>query len=330
MKRFVKIVITFIAFPIVLLAILYLITDPFKTLNPFSLQYFDTRNRDYLSSELFLANYPQQQYNSFIFGSSRACGINSYHWKHYLPKNSNQFVFQSWAETLTGIEQKIDYIDSHNIPINNALILFDIPGSFAKRQEPIEAIKMKDYHISGKSFFHYQLFSFYNFAQKPSIWIQTIKERNITHREIPFDTISNDWSKLCRTLSYEQPPEKDSLNSCSRISKETFLQSIKGKAEVETSEEVINATMKNKLLHIKQLLDKNSTDYYIIITPAFCYSHSQINPSDLSILQKIFGKDRVFNYSGKNNLTSDYNNYSDPNHFGLFVGWHIIEDIYNK
>ena len=37
-----------------LLAVIYLVTDPYKTLRPFSLEYFDSTNRDYLSSELFL------------------------------------------------------------------------------------------------------------------------------------------------------------------------------------------------------------------------------------------------------------------------------------
>ena len=56
----------------------------------------------------------------------------------------------------------------------------------------------------------------------------------------------------------------------------------------------------------------------------------KINAKDLEILQDIFGQDKVFDYSGKNDITTDCYNFSDPNHFGLSVGWQIIEDLYNK
>ena len=67
MRRFLKRVFFFVAIPVLLLAIVYFITDPYKTLKPFSLEYFDLTNRDYLSSELFLMNYPEQKYDSYVF-----------------------------------------------------------------------------------------------------------------------------------------------------------------------------------------------------------------------------------------------------------------------
>ena len=103
MKKFLIRIISFVGIPIVVVLIVYLITDPFKTLRPFSFQYFDGTNRDYLSSELFLRNDSIYHYNSFIFGSSRCCGFNTYHWKHYLPIGARQYLFQAWGETLTGI-----------------------------------------------------------------------------------------------------------------------------------------------------------------------------------------------------------------------------------
>lgn len=330
MKKFVKILIAFIGLPLILLAVLYLTTDPFKTLKPFSLEYFDNRNRDYLSSELFIYNNPRQHYDSFIFGSSRACGINSYHWRYYLPKGSNQFVFQSWSETLTGIEQKISYLDSQQIPINNAIILIDIPGSFVGRQAPIEAIKIKDYHISGQSFLSYQLLSFFNFIQKPSIWIQSVRDRKEKHSDINFDTISNDWSAENKNRDISIPPIKDSLNNCSNLSRRVFVEEFYNEQVVLASEPLLTIDLKEKLSHIKSIFEQHHTDYVVIVTPAPCYTNQAINPSDLQQLDETFGKERVFNYSGKNSLTVDPMNFSDPNHFSLYVGWQIIEEVYNK
>lgn len=123
MRRFLRRVLLFVATPTVSLSALYLITDPYKTLKPFSLEYFDLTNRDYLSSELFLMNYPEQHYDSFVFGSSRGCGINTDHWAKYLPDGSKQFLFQAWFETITGIDQKVSYIDEHGYDLKNAIVL---------------------------------------------------------------------------------------------------------------------------------------------------------------------------------------------------------------
>ena len=38
----------------------------------------------------------------------------------------------------------------------------------------------------------------------------------------------------------------------------------------------------------------------------------------------------MHNYSGCNEITNNYNNFSDPAHFCLRAGYLIFEDIYNK
>lgn len=38
--------------------------------------------------------------------------------------------------------------------------------------------------------------------------------------------------------------------------------------------------------------------------------------------------EKGYNYSEDNKLLKDYNNFSDPNRFGLRVGYLILQDIY--
>ena len=333
MKRFIFRILTFFGIPIFVLAIIYLLIDPFKTLRPFSFQYFDTTNRDYISSELFLRNNPSLHYNSFIFGSSRSGGFNSYHWKHYLPEGSTQFVFQSWSESITGIEQKIDYLDNHGNELNNALILLDIPGAFSKEQQPKKVLTIKHYRFSGQSKFRFQCCLFYGFIQKPSKWYSSVKQF-IKHDTLifPMDTISNDWGTDNHDVDVNIQPEKDSLCNCTTKTKAIFLKQIENKSELDLveSKPLISNQFMKQLVHIKVVFDKHHTDYRIVISPAYCYTNPRINEKDLKILQDIFGTNRVFNYSGKNSLTEDCFNFSDPDHFGQSVGWQIIEDIYNK
>ena len=333
MKRYLIRILLFLGLPILVLLAVYYITDPFKTLRPFSLQYFDDTNRDYLSTELFLRNDSVYHYNSFIFGSSRCCGFNTYHWKHYLPEGSRQFMFQAWGETLTGIEEKIDYIDNNGNNIDNALVLFDIPGTFAKEQLPQSVVKIKHYKFSGQSKLAYQSLLFYQFSQKPSKWISSvIQYSNPIMKTFPVDSISNDWGTNSKLIDIYRQPQKDSLSNCTVKSKAVFLKQIEHKTDdnIQVSNPLITEDFYKQLMHIKNVFDKHHTDYRIVVSPAYCYTHPSINPEDWAILQNIFGKDKVFNYSGKNDMTTDCYNFSDPNHFGSSVGWQIIEDIYNK
>ena len=332
MRQFLLRVSLFVTIPLVLLTILYFISDPYKTLKPFSLDYFDPMNRDYLSSELFLMNYPEQKYDSFVFGSSRGGGINTYHWAKYLSIGAKTFLFQAWDETLTGIEQKISYIDKSGYDLKNALVLIDIPGTFAKDQAPTEALSIKDPAISGQPVWQYQMILLYDFIQKPSQWIKAIKELlNSSAPEVSFDIITNDWDKNNQYLNVSFPPQKDSLRNMSSVSRAVFLREVSNKSgsDVVTSDPLINDRFLMQLNHIKQVFDRHKTSYLILITPGYCYSSPSIASEDEEVLRRVFGDSFVFNYSGENELSCDYNNYSDPKHFGLYVGWCMIEDIYN-
>lgn len=331
MKRFVVTLIFFIGIPLMVLLGLYVWTDPFRCIHAFDISDTDNTNREYLSTELFLRNYEKQKYNSFIFSSSRGCGMNTYRWKTYLPETSKPFIFQAWSESLTGIEMKLDFLYKNNVQIDNALIMFDIPGSFDKVQMPKKALSMKHFIFTGKTRFAYNINQFYNYIQKPSLWISSVRDK-IDNKKSPCktDTISNDWDNQ-NIYNYTGIPDKDSLRDCSKISKKQFLQTIAySNNQVEVSKRLINDSFKKQLNHIKSIFDKDHTDYYVVITPAYCYTHSAVNPDDLATLKEIFGNDRVYDFSGINEMTSDYNNFSDPNHFGQRVGYMILEEIYNK
>lgn len=338
MKRFLKRIVLSVVVPLLLLVLVYIITDPFKMVHPFSLDYFDETNRDYISTELFLRNNPKYHYNSFIFGSSRCNGINSYHWNHYLSDSSRQFVFQAWRETVTGISLKMDFLDKNGNHIDNALLVFDLPlFTFASTQLSKEVMFVKHYRLTGQSKLVYHANLFAGFIQKPSQWIASVK-RYLRPKMVvfPADTISNDWNLPDRIpnrmVDYSHPMPQDSLYAMSDLSRENFLRKIERKSDADLVETkpLITQAMIERLNHIKAVFDKHHTNYIILISPAYCYTNPSINKKDLKAIQSIFGEDRVYDYSGKNEYTSDYNNFSDADHFGLNVGWHIIENIYNK
>jgi hypothetical protein len=332
MGRFLKRLAVLFLVPLLSLATVYCVTDPYKTLRPFSLTYFDSTNRDYLSSELFVLNSAERRYDSFIFGSSRGCGINTYHWLKYLPEGSKQFLFQAWSETITGIDQKISYIDEHHFDIKNAIILIDIPGSFSREQLPTKALSIKDPRFSHQPRWLYHAFQFFNFVQKPSQWMRAI--RSWIHPRKPyigFDVNTNDWKGSNRNLDVSMPPERDSLGNLSTTAKAAFLKDYVNNPDVSipVSKSLIDDSILRVLNHIHEVFQRHGTDYRIIITPGYCYKFPPISSRDLGILQTVFGENSVFDYSGRMDVTSDYLSFSDPNHFGLRIGWLMVEEIYN-
>jgi hypothetical protein len=333
MGRFLKRIVILLLAPVLLLAAVYFVTDPYKTLRPFSLTYFDDTNRDYLSSELFVRNYPEFRYNSYVFGSSRGGGINTYHWLKYLPEGSSQFLFQAWGETITGIDQKISYIDEHGYPLDNALILIDIPLSFSKPQLPTLAMSIKNPRFSHQPRWVFQTILFYDFLQKPSEWLRAIRKwRRSSPPSVTFDPISNDWEKGNKELDLSSSPEKESMRNLSVKAKTVFLKDYVDNPYVALpeSKSVIDGPMIKIMTHIKSIFDRKGTNYRIVVTPAYGYQYPAITEEDLQILQSVFGEEYVYDYSGRQDITLNYENFSDPNHFGLNIGWQILEEVYNS
>ena len=332
MGRFLKRIVILLLVPVLLLAAVYFVTDPFKTLRPFSLTYFDSTNRDYLSSELFLLNVDEQQYDSYIFGSSRGCGINSYHWLKYLPEGSKQFLFQAWSETITGIDQKVTYIDEHQYELRNVLILIDIPGTFAEDQLPMKALSIKDPRFSGQPCWLYQATLLFDFLQKPSEWVKAVKHRLHPRRPaVVFDPVSNDWEKGNRDLDVNVLPERTGLKNLSRTARAAFFKNYVDNPNVviPAPKSVIDDSMIRMMNHIREIFRRHGTDYRIVVTPGYCYKYPAISSRDFDILRSIFGEDAVFDFSGRMDMTSDYDNFSDANHFGSSLGWQMIEEMYN-
>jgi|GEM_PF-1219296 hypothetical protein len=332
MGCFLRRILILLSVPVLLLVAVYFVTDPYKTLHPFSLTYFDDTNRDYLSSELFVKNYPEYHYNSYVFCSSRGGGINTYQWLEYLPEGSTQFLFQAWGETITGIDQKISYIDEYRYPLDNVLMLIDIPLSFSRPQLPTLAMSIKNPRFSHQPRWVFQMVLLYDFIQKPSEWMRAVRKwRRSTPPTVTFDPISNDWEKGNKELDLSSPPEKDNMRSLSGKARTVFLRDYVDNPYVALpeSKSVIDGSMTRVLNHIKGVFERHGTNYRIIVTPAYGYKYPSITEDDLRILQAVFGEENVYDFSGRKDITLDYKNFSDPNHFGLNIGWQMLEEIFH-
>jgi hypothetical protein len=93
-----------------------------------------------------------------------------------------------------------------------------------------------------------------------------------------------------------------------------------------TCEPVIKNNQRQMLEEIKKIFTKHHTSYRIVISPQ--YDQIKFNPEDLRYLENLFGKDFVFDFSGRNILTGTYNNFYDVFHYRPQVSRQIMEIIY--
>ena len=80
------------------------------------------------------------------------------------------------------------------------------------------------------------------------------------------------------------------------------------------------------LENIHSIFKKHNSDVRIVISPL--YNQKKLNEKDLAYLKNLFGTERVFDFSGINKITNDYNNYYEASHYRPHVSRELMEIIY--
>jgi hypothetical protein len=332
MKQFLKKIQSFFligCIPLFVLAIGYWHYDPFKVLKTYT-DYSNSYvgiNRDYISTTVFLKNKDKYKYNSYIFGSSRTYAYRLKSWTNYLPKNANPFVFDASGESIFGIYKKLKLIDSLDLKIDNALLILCRNQSFEFVGNHEGVIFMKHPLLTGENKINFQLqffkaylnpkflFCFYDYTfsrkyknfMKGYIVTKKIKYDTITNQEFDTDLefeINNNPKKYYtknKAIFYKRFGEKK--DSIPRIKPKHFFM----------------------LKEIKRILNKNKSDYRVVLSPL--YEQIKFNDTDLYLLKKIFGKN-LYDFSGKNKFNEDIHNFYESSHYRPNVGDSILAKIY--
>jgi hypothetical protein len=316
--------------PLSLVLASYVVFDPFKVLYKHADYYEDffvNINRDYVSSRTFVKQYQTHHYNSFIFGSSRTLGFKTKDWRTHLDKGASPYVFDASSESITGIYNKIKFLDKKNIQIKHVLIVLCTDYTFAKEQDAGGVQLVKDPEVEGDyRYLNFQQ-TFLSAYMHDYFYIRYLKYKLLHKRsegkwmdfiELKADSVTNDMylifqERKLKSDSIAYYKEKDSM----------FYQ--RGAIEVRLPEQ-INADMLNKLHEIRNIFDKQKTDYKLIINPL--YDQKKFNEKDLKTLTSIFGKEHLYDYSGINEFTASKSNYYEWSHFKPFVGKNIMDQIY--
>ncbi len=313
--------------PFVCLSVFYVVKDPFFIIWHYDNLNTPNVNRDYLSTETFVRNYQKYKYDSYIFGSSRSENYLVEDWQKHI-KYRACFHFSSSEESLWGIERKINFLHKRGVTINNALIIVD-EGLLAKTANSEGHIFRKDPLVSGESEFFYQLCYFEDFWDAGFIYNQIKSSLTKVKNE---NTVNTDYwgveefvdSSNQLTLKIFEQQIAHNRDSFYNARLEYFL---KRDTDSKTSPQGIGTAQLKLLKSIKDNLG-TTTNYRIVISPM--YDQVKFNPRDLEILDSMFGKQNVFDFSGVNEITNDLHNYYEFSHYRPFIAARIMDSIYKK
>jgi hypothetical protein len=294
------------------------------TYENYSWKYFVQPLGDISTKKLLHSTTP---YNSFIFGSSRTCGVYACYLQHHIP-GSRFFHYANWSESIGGIYAKINLLDSLGYRIDNVLFYFDTDATFSKEGKCVN----DHYLLTGEGKAAYYLEHFRNYVppnldrEKFDLLFLNSPEKK-AFPNWHSDKQTNDANHTCSdstVLNYGYPSLKSS-----QVAKVDSLKKI-GFSYTGTDPQVysppqISADEQKILRKIKALLVKHHTAYSIVITP-LC-DRLKFNAADLSLLKNILGE-HVFDFSGTNGVTANAENYPDKKHFPPYVSKLIVDSVF--
>lgn len=320
--------------PFILLVIIYIIWDPFKVIYSYDYyyqgkNYFINKNRDFISSEMFMKNCEKYHYNSFIFGSSTSLFFLPSSWEKHIGSANHVFAFDASGENLVGIWSKIRYIHDKGSPITHALLVLDTESTFKPFRNKGHVF-MKHYEVypsSPISFHMESLLSFLNIEFLGAFIHRKVSGRYypymkdvLEEREITHDPVTNGIDAM-------GPGKELKKDSIGYYRKKSALFLNRQGMSVH-SEKMIDQDKMKMLTEIKDIFRASGTDYRVIISPL--YEQRTFHPDDLRIIREIFGNAFVFDFSGINEYTASVSNYYDPHHFKFYVGDAILNEVYGQ
>jgi len=286
-----------------------------------------TNQRDYISTEMFNRNYNKYRYDSFIFGSSRTLAFSPSSWHRYIGVNASPFMFDASNETITGILGKLNYLDSQGVKIKNTLIILCLDCSFRGAESSTGHLFIKHPATSKESRLDFQvefLRAYFNvkflykfFAFKLIGTYRPFMAGVIEPRRITYDRVTNE----VRIHDQEEELLQSPAEYYSKR-KQIFYTRTEEHSDTVTR---IDAAQISVLLKIKQILEKQHTEYRIVISPL--YDQIRCSDQDLRVLKHLFGS-LVYNFSGRNRFTESERNYYEASHYRPQVGDAIMDSIY--
>lgn len=326
---------TLLAFPVLVLVIAYLVFDPFKVVWNYKsffrsgIPSYVVLNRDYVSTQTFINNSPQHNYSAFIFGNSRSLFYEVATWQKYI-HTKDCFHFDAGGESLLGIYRKFKFLKERGLKISKALIVLD-NYTLQRVNERGDYLLLSHPALSKHNVLLFQLEFFKTFLSRKFFYaFFDLKLSNSFKEYMSEGSLMNNWPIEYDYLSNELKFtffERQIESEPSKYYNEKMMRFFYRRDSIQKfSEKVIFEKQYHMLKVIRDILKEDKTDYKIVISPL--YDQLRLNVQDVEILQELFGRREVYDFSGINFITKDYRNYYENSHYRPHVADHIMNEIY--
>lgn len=317
---------------LVLILIIYIWSDPYHVIRAYpnlKNNEFILTNRNHISTDVFLKENPEKNFNAFILGGRTSCAFKTADYSKKLKVNA-VFHFDGEQEDIETIKLKLAFIENQGNSINNVLMIFDTDTFNEHNHNNIW--NRKDYRFSGENKFkyHWQFFKAFYFS---SNWIAFF-DLKIFGKYRPYMSFEFDKKDYFKTpnndIEFEYNDallKKDSL---------AYYQN-----DIYTKRDIYQNLPKNMIPHINHIDDKEikvlneikgifrrkKSRYTIIIAPL--YDRRSFDITEVNTLKAVFGAENVYNYSGRNKYTNLTDNYYNMAYFKRNVAKSILDEIKN-
>ena len=306
--------------PIYIILGLYIYLDPFRVVHP-SDPYFQPENpmhvgwnKGFVSTETFKNHHAEEHYDSYIFGSSLSIGYKAAEWSKYIGNTARIFHFDGSSDSFTGIIEKFRFINKCGEQVKNALFVVD-PELFTREDNTETHLFAQHPDITPQwDFiqFHWLFFKLFMNREFLTGYID-MQINGLTPEMVAVGMFTKEFPDYNVKYNEENYPFYDNALAADE---DKFYADRTKMFERECNKEYVlpelftDETVEN-LQSLKDLLEKNGTDFRIIIHPM--YHLRTLCCRDRAILFDIFGENRVFDFSGENKYTMNKRNYYDNN-----------------
>ena len=304
----------------------YLVLDPFQVLyhyDAYATQVIP--NRDYVSTQLFVDNYPQQRYQSFILGNSRTLAFTVHDWAKYTHDPSG-FHYDALAESLFGVWKKLQFLESQGAELKNVLIICD-PQLLAQTRDIDSHLFRKDPRLTGELPFRFQLSFFRAYLARFFFfhyWKLKLTGQVTPGMEDLFNTRGGGIAPITNDMLLTEVEQQIAADSVGFYAHNPGLPPRPARPPVSPA--VIGPEAKQQLAAIRTILARHHANYHFVISPL--YSQEALNPADLAYLVRTVGQAHIHNFSGVNEFTSHPGYYYEASHYRPLVGRKIMRLIY--
>lgn len=334
MRKFINKFLIFLS-PFALVLIILILVDAYKVFRNYFDYYensFIELNREMVCTRTYMNYRETENFNSFIFGSSRSQAFKCVEWEKYLDKDAKSFHFDAHGEGIYGIANKVEYIDKLGENLNNVLVILDRTILSVKENRTKSHLYISPPTLSNESPFQFYykfiegqinykfLFSYFDYSIFKTY-------RDYMEGVILNDNFPNRNNPINCEIWYgkDQEIKEDSLGYYDKLKEDGIFYNrpLKNydKCEIDTKEVL-------QLKSIKRIFDLHKTDYKIIISPN--YDQIPLEEEQVNLLNDIFGKENIYNFSGRNKFTEPVGNYYEDSHFRPNVADEILKIIYDK